>query len=72
MGPDGMPAMGKWSVEFRDGVVRFQVSDTDMTATYACTDGEITGSAWGGAFRGRYDASKGTLTWNGAAYERVK
>jgi hypothetical protein len=63
--------MGKWTVEFRGGVVRFQVTDTSRTASYACTDGEISGAAAGGTFRGHYDASKGTLTWNGHEYERV-
>jgi hypothetical protein len=72
LGEDGRPAMGRWTVEFRDGMVRFQVTDTSQTAAYVCDNGEISGSSWSGDFRGHFDALKGTLTWNGHEYERVK
>ena len=72
LGPDGKPAMAHLTVEFRDGVVRFQLTDTSLTANYVCTDGDISGSSAGGNFQGHYDAAKATLTWNGNAYERVR
>ena len=71
-GQDGKPALGRWTVEFREGMVRFQVTDTDETAAYECDGGEISGSSASGEFRGHFDALKGTLTWTGHEYERVK
>jgi hypothetical protein len=64
--------MGPLTVEFREGMVRFEVADTSLTASYDCNDGEISGSSASGVFRGHFDALKGTLTWNGHEYERVK
>jgi len=65
VGPDGMPAMGSLFVEFRGGMVRFDLADASLTAAYVCADGDISGSSSSGDFRGHYDAAKGTLTWNG-------
>jgi hypothetical protein len=72
VGPDGMPAMGSLYVEFRGGMVRFDLADASVTAASVCADGDISGSSSSGDFRGHYDPAKGTLTWNGHEYEKVK
>jgi hypothetical protein len=71
LGPDGTVSMGKLSVEFRGGVVRFEVADTLRSGTYVCEDGDIS-STGDESFRGHFDVVKGTLTWNGQEYERVE
>ena len=72
LGPDGKPAMAPLTVEFRDGVVRFQVADTSLTAPYLCTEGNISGSSASGGFQGHYDVTRGTLTWNGHEYAKTR
>ena len=64
--------MGKLTIEFRDGVMRYQVADAFDSAAYVCANGEITGGEAGQEFHLLYDGVEDRLTWNSHEYERVK
>ena len=68
LGPDGLPALGRVTVEFRGRLVRYQIADAFSTTDFRCDDGMILA----GPCTGRYDAARKILIWNGNEYERVR
>lgn len=64
------PAYGHWTVEFRDGKLKYSYSDiSGIFEPYTCTGAE--GEIQSGKNSGFYLASEKTLLWNGKWY-RVK
>lgn len=72
LGSDGKAGMYHLVIQFADGVVTCDSSDSTLKARYTCVDGVISGVPNGRILSGKYDAESGVLMWQGAEFRRIE